>query len=270
MNNWEQDYINLVGEVIDNGFIADSRAGLTYSLPFKTITIPLDEGFPLLTTRKMFPAGVFGELAGFVRGAEDLTTYEKFGCKYWRDNAAAWSFNQDLAVEDWQIGRSYGAIWRDFGGVDQLKQVIQQLKADPLSRRHVVSAWDPAAKAALPSCHILYQFYARNGELHCGVMMRSVDLCVGLPSDIILYALLTELIAKDTRLKPKSLTFFFGDCHVYANHIEQFRAKQACQAPLESPSLALSSTATTLLFTPAEATICNYESGPTISYTFNA
>lgn len=268
--SWEQLYLGLVSEVIDDGFVADSRAGLTHSLPGKTIKIPLDQGFPLLTTRKMFPAGVFGELAGFVRGAEDLATYEKFGCKYWRDNAANWAPNQGKPMEEWQIGRSYGAVWRDFSGVDQLKQVIQQLKTDPLSRRHVVSAWDPAAKAALPSCHILYQFYVRSGGLHCMVYMRSVDLCVGLPSDIVLYALLTALIAKDTGLTPRSLTFFFGDCHVYANHIEQFDTVQSQFAIQDSPSLVLSSTVTTLLFTPAEATICNYESGPAISYAFNA
>jgi len=112
--SWEQRYLDLVGEVIDAGFVADSRAGLTHSLPGRTITIPLDRGFPMLTTRKMFPAGVFGELAGFVRGAEDLATYEKFGCKYWSENAGAWAPNQGKPMEEWQIGRAYGAQWVDW------------------------------------------------------------------------------------------------------------------------------------------------------------
>ena len=268
--SWERDYLRLVQRVIDEGYLAESRAGATHSVPGAMLKVPLDQGFPLLTTRKMYPAGVIGELAGFVRGAEDLKTYEDFGCKYWHDNAAAWSFNQDLAVEDWQIGRSYGAIWRDFGGVDQLTKVIEGIRSDPLGRRHVVSAWDPAAQACLPSCHIMFQFYARGGELHCCVMMRSVDLCVGLPSDVVLYALLTALVAKDTCLRPASLTFFFGDCHVYQNHVKEFLTKQAIRPIQKSPTLVLAEEASTLTFTPSMAEIKDYHHCEAIKYQFNA
>lgn len=266
--SWEYGYLDLCRTVIRDGFKAESRAGATCSLPGATLKIPLDDGFPLLTTRKMYPAGVIGELAGFVRGAEDLATYEKFGCKYWRDNAAEWAPNKNKPVEEWLIGRSYGSIWRSLSHVDQLASVIGMLKTDPLSRRHVVSAWDPAAEACLPSCHILFQFYTRSGELHCMICMRSVDLCVGLPSDIVLYALLTSLVAKDVGLQPTSLTFFMGDCHVYQNHVELFKT-QAKRHILQSPWLTLAPEATTLAFTPAQVVISDYESAEPIKYPFN-
>jgi len=266
--NWETSYLLLCQQVIDHGYQAESRAGATRSLPGTTLKIPLNDGFPLLTTRRMYPAGVIGELAGFVRGAEDLATYEKFGCKYWRDNAAEWAPNKDKPEPEWQIGRSYGSIWRSLSNVDQLASVIGMLKTDPLSRRHVVSAWDPAAEACLPSCHIMFQFYARNDGLHCMVYMRSVDLCVGLPSDIVLYALLTSLVAKDVGLMPTSLTFFMADTHVYENHIELFKT-QSHRAPKLSPALAISPRATALTFTPDMLGIAGYAHWPAIKYPFN-
>ena len=266
--SWERNYLELCKRVIDTGYRAESRAGATRSLPGCMLKIPLDQGFPLLTTRRMHPDGVIGELAGFVRGAEDLATYEKFGCKYWRDNAAEWVPNRDKPFEEWQIGRSYGAIWRSLSNVDQLANVIAMLKTDPLSRRHVVSAWDPGAQACLPSCHIMFQFYVRDGGLHCGVYMRSVDLCVGLPSDIVLYALLTSLVAKDVGLQPKSLTFFLLDTHVYENHVALF-SEQYSLVPGRSPQMAISPGATTLSFTPDMISISGYDPTPPIKYLFN-
>lgn len=269
MNSWENDYLNLVSQVIATGFHSKSRAGDTYSLPGESIKIPLDQGFPLLTTRRMFPVGIIGELAAFVRGAEDLATYERYGCMYWGVNAAAWHKNKDLPRDKWQIGRSYGSLWRSFGGVDQLQTAISRLKYNPDSRRIVVSAWDPSAEACLPSCHILFQLYTRNEELHCMVYMRSVDLCVGLPSDIALYALLVNLIAKDTGLKPMSLTFFFGDTHVYANHVDIFNTEQRNAIPAPSPRLVLSENASTFTFTPSDVSFDSYTPGPVIRYPFN-
>ena len=268
--SWENDYLNLVEQVISNGCYRDSRAGPTYALPGESIKIPLDKGFPMITTRKMYPAGVIGELAGFVRGAEDLATYEKYGCNYWGDNAANWVANEGKPRAEWQIGKSYGSLWRDFHGVDQLRAVMSSLQYNPDSRRMVVSAWDPSAQACLPSCHLLFQLYVREGELHCMVMMRSVDLCVGLPSDIILYALLTNLVAKDTGLKAKSLTFFFGDTHVYANHVDLFMFGQRHQEPQKSPTLYLAPGCTTLDFVPSDVQILDYQHGPVIKYPFNA
>lgn len=268
--DWERDYLNLVEQVITTGYFGDSRAGATYALPGASLKIPLDKGFPMITTRKMYPEGVIGELAGFVRGAEDLATYEKYGCNYWGDNAANWVANEGKPRAEWQIGKSYGSLWRDFEGIDQLKHVMSSLQYNPDSRRMVVSAWHPAAEAALPSCHIMFQFYVRRDELHCMVMMRSVDLCVGLPSDIILYALLTNLVAKDTGLLAKSLTFFFGNTHVYANHVDLFLTGQKDIEPKESPTLLLAPGCTTLDFVPSDVQILNYQHGPIIKYPFNA
>jgi len=271
MSNWELDYINLVEQVISTGYLGESRAGATYALPGESLKIPLDKGFPLITTRKMYPAGVIGELAAFVRGAEDLATYEKYGCNYWGDNAANWVANEGKPRAEWQIGKSYGSLWRDFEGIDQLKHVMSSLQYNPDSRRMVVSAWHPAAEAALPSCHLLFQLHVHNGnELHCTVYMRSVDLCVGLPSDIVLYALLVNLFAKDFGLVAKSLTFFFGNTHVYANHVDLFMLCQKDIEPKESPTLLLAPGCTTLDFVPSDVQILNYQHGPIIKYPFNA
>lgn len=270
MSNWENDYLNLVEQVITNGYYRDSRAGPTYALPGESIKIPLDKGFPMITTRKMYPAGVIGELAAFVRGAEDLATYEKYGCNYWGDNAANWVANEGKPRAEWQVGKSYGSLWRDFHGVDQLKAVMSTLQFNPDSRRMVVSAWDPSAEACLPSCHLLFQLYTCERELHCMIYMRSVDLCVGLPSDIVLYALLVNLIAKDFGLKAKSLTFFFGDTHVYANHVGLFEEFQKNSIPCPSPELIIAEHATTLTFVPSDIEIRGCVPGPVIRYPFNA
>lgn len=267
--SWERDYLALVRNTINNGHRAESRAGATRAVPGAMLSIPLDQGFPLLTTRKMFPAGVFGELAGFVRGAEDLATYEKYGCKYWRDNAAAWSENAGKPESEWRIGTSYGSLWRNFDGVDQLAGLLASLRNDPSSRRHIVTAWHPAAKACLPSCHILFQMHVMGNDLHCNVYMRSVDLCVGLPSDIVLYALLTELIAKDVGLRAKSLTFFLGNTHVYENHMATFLT-QMYRLPHRSPRLVLASETSTLTFEPQHVKLEGYTHGEPIKYAFNA
>ncbi len=269
--DWERDYLNLVEQVITTGYYGDSRAGPTYALPGESLKIPLDKGFPLITTRKMYPAGVIGELAGFVRGAEDLATYEKYGCNYWGDNAANWVANEGKPRAEWQIGKSYGSLWRDFVGIDQLKVLMSSLQYNPDSRRMVVSAWHPAAEAALPSCHIMFQLHVHAfNELHCTVYMRSVDLCVGLPSDIVLYALLVNLLAKDTGLMAKSLTFFFGNTHVYENHVELFMNHQRIVEPQDSPTLLLAPGCTTLDFVPSDVQILDYQHGPVIKYPFNA
>jgi len=275
--SWEHDYLDLCANVIATGYRSDSRAGATRSLPGCMLKIPLDEGFPLLTTRKMYPAGVFGELAGFVRGATDLATYEKFGCNYWKENAAEWAPNKGLPQSEWQIGRVYGAQWTSWtqcngsqSSLNQLRAVIGTLKTDPFSRRHVVTAWNPdeLADGVLPPCHIMFQFYVRDGGLHCCVYMRSVDLCIGLPSDIALYAMLTNLVAKDVGLSPKSLTFFLADTHVYEGHVEQF-AEQNARHVSQSPSLGFLCETNTLTFDPSTVALIGYTPCAPIKYPFN-
>ena len=267
----EQNYLKLVALVIASGYKSSSRAGNTYSLPGQSINFSLHGNtLPLLTTRRMFPAGVIGELAAFVRGAEDLATFRKFGCNYWDANAANWAPNKGKPESEWQIGKSYGSLWRNFHGVDQLGGVIEQLQINPDSRRHVVTAWDPSAEACLPSCHIMFQFYVRAGFLHTHMYMRSVDLCVGLPSDALLYAVLANLVARETRLRVGQLTFSFGDAHVYENHLEQFINVQARRDPLPAPTLAVADNAKVLTFEPDDIEIYDYEYHPAIKYAFNA
>lgn len=266
----ERRYLRLVNDVILAGYPSESRAGTTRSLPAQSIVFDLRCRFPLLTTRKMFVMGVLGELAAFVRGAEDLATFERFGCNYWKDNAANWEPNKGKPQSEWQVGQSYGSLWRNFEGVDQLANVIEAIKTDPNSRRHVVSAWHPAAKACLPSCHILYQFYVRRRYLHCHVYMRSVDLCVGLPSDVLLYGVLMSLVAKDTGLEPATLTFSFGDAHVYENHVDEFIHTQSKRSPIIAPNLVLHQDTSTLLFEPEDALFEGYHHHDAIKYKFNA
>ena len=265
----EQAYIDLVNRVAINGYSAPSRAGDTLSLPGQHLTVDLRLGFPLLTTRKMFPAGVFGELAAFVRGAEDLATFKQFGCNYWDANAAAWSANDGVPPAERRVGKIYGALWRDFNGVDQLANVIQSIQLDPYSRRHVVSAWDCVADGALPPCHIMFQFYVRSGTLSCHVYMRSVDLCVGLPSDLLLYATLLSLVANETDLVAAELTFSFGDAHIYENHLDGW-VTQERRKILAPPLLKLNPNVKTLSFVPEDVMLIGYEPHPAIRYQFNA
>lgn len=451
----ERRYMSLVADVISNGYLSESRAGDTYSLPAQHLTVDLRRGFPLLTTRKMYPAGVLGELAAFVRGAEDLATFEKFGCNYWKDNAASWGPNKGRPESEWQVGRIYGVQWTKwrtsarpqpapqlragltptcmgiangagsaaesslrrvwnnmlqrcynvsnekysrYGGmgvhvvddwlefaqfskdvklipgwdtetgnfgkqldkdsigtgfiygpkttqwlspkenhygatfeylvekngteytfqnisefckshdcevsqfsrllnegkyrhtsngfkllgkeliseapyrhINQLAEVIDNIKRDPYSRRHILTTWKPDEldEMALPPCHLICQFYVRNEFLHCHVYMRSVDLCVGLPSDVLLYGVLMSLVAKDVGLQPATLTFSFGDAHVYTNHINDFR-EQVEHEPYAAPVLTLAGNATTLTFTPNQVSIEGYVHHPAIKYAFNA
>lgn len=265
----ERKYLELVSNVVNNGELGSSRAGSTVSLPGQHLTVDLREGFPLLTTRRMFPRGVWGELAAFVRGAEDLATFEKHGCNYWRENAAAYPPNKGKPESEWRVGKIYGAVWRNLNGVDQLANVVESIRLDPASRRHVVSAWDGVCDGALPPCHIMFQFYVSNGLLHCHVYMRSVDLCVGLPSDVLLYATLLSLVAKDTGLIPATLTFSFGNAHIYCNHLLEW-ATQYNRQVLTPPGVVLSTKASTLTFEPDDIEVVAYHYHPAIKYEFNA
>lgn len=266
----EHAYLDLVEKVIEEGTLSNSRAGYTYSLPGQSVTFNLETAFPLITTRKMFTAGVLGELAAFVRGAEDLATFKQFGCNYWDANAANWAENKGKPKEEWRVGQSYGSLWRNFEGVDQLSNVLHELRADPTSRRHVISAWHPAAKACLPSCHIMFQFYVRYNKLHCHVYMRSVDLCVGLPSDVLLYGVLMHLVAQDCGMGVGTLTYAFGDAHVYVEHIDDFLNMQAKRVVFPGPKLLLNPEATTLTFHPADVEFVEYNCHPAIKYVFKA
>jgi thymidylate synthase len=277
MNNFEGRYLDLVSSVIKHGASRLTRNGLTRSIFGSHLAIhDLEDGhFPILTTRKMYLKGVWGELAAFIRGADDLQTFKDFGCNYWDDNAKAWDMNEDEAAL--MVGRIYGVQWRNFCGAeyyfDQLTELVKELKENPSSRRHVLSSFNPADVqdnlGCLPPCHLLAQFNVRNNRrLDCIVYMRSVDLCLGLPSDIVLYATLLILLANECGYKPGSLMFMMGDTHVYENHIEEFR-RQARRPVTDLPMWKLEEGTKLFEFYPRNIFLDNYEHHDQINFIFN-
>lgn len=273
MSAFEADYSNLVDRVMNNGVGRNTRAGPTRQLFGQTLEIDcLRQGyFPILTQRKIFYKPVLGELAAFLRGATDLQTFKNFGCNYWDANAAAWKVNEDQPKEMWDVGNIYGNKWRWFNGVDQLAQVVNQIKYVPDSRRILLTAYDPAEEyQCLPPCHLTAQFNcAPYGYLDCTVYMRSVDLCLGLPSDIILYAVLLLILCQQTQRFPGTLTFMLGDTHIYENHVPIWK-KHRDKKMHELPRWGLSPDATIDTFVPEHLTLLYYQHGEKLEYPFAA
>lgn len=277
MSRFEVDYANLVTNVIKHGEHRPSRAGFTVSLFGTALRINcLEHGeFPILTQRKIFPNGVLGELAAFLMGAEDLQTFKDCGCNYWDANAADWAPNQGLEPKDQLVGRIYGAQWRnwtgDQGTVDQLKNLVQGLKQEPYGRRHLLTTYNPAEldEMCLPPCHLLAQFNVRTTkQLDCIVTMRSVDLCLGLPSDIILYATLLLILCNETGYSPGTLTFMMGDSHIYRNHIDKFQ-EHANRPMHDLPKFKMNPAATINDFVAADLELIDYNHSGVLSYEFN-
>ncbi len=181
---------------------------------------PAGPGFPLLTTKKLHTKSIIYELLWFLRGDTNVRYLNEHGVTIW----------DEWADEKGDLGRVYGAQWRDWRGengvgVDQIDNVIAQIKENPNSRRLIVNAWNPAEidKMALPPCHVLFQFYVQDGELSCQLYQRSADLFLGVPFNIASYALLTIMVAQVVDLRPGDFVHTFGDLHLYQNHLEQAR-----------------------------------------------
>lgn len=226
--------------------------------------------FPILTTRKLYPAGVVGELAAFIQGATELQQFKDFGCPYWDYNASQWAYNQGRPAKDHIVGKVYGAQWRAWGStrLDQLQALVDSLKADPYGRRHILTTWNPEEldQGCLPPCHLLAQFYVYNGTVDCMVYMRSVDIALGLPSDLVLYGTLLMLVAKEVNLVPGRLHFQFGDAHIYEAHLEGMKKQLQRKGSVVYPRGILSKNASLFDFQPAQFTITNYEPLEPISY----
>lgn len=273
MRNFEVDYVNLVSTVITAGDFRSTRAGPTLSMFGTTLQIDcLEQGlFPVLTQRKIQLQGILGELAAFLRGATDLQTFKDFGCNYWDANAAAWAPNKNKPASEHMVGRIYGAQWRQWPqNVDQLFTLVQNLKSDPGSRRHLLTTYNPAEleNACLPPCHLLAQYNVRKSKLDCIIYMRSVDLCLGLPSDIILYATLLLVLCNETGYTPGKLTFMLADTHVYLNHVDQFQI-HAVKRMHDLPGFALRGAAGINTFVPEDLKLLNYTNEGVLSYAFN-
>jgi thymidylate synthase len=231
-----KQYLDLLRHVLDQGRFKSDRTGTgTYSVFGAQVRYDLTEGFPLLTTKKLHTRSIIHELLWFLRGETNISYLRENGVTIWDEWADA----------EGNLGRVYGAQWRDWRtpdgrGIDQIANVIDSLNANPDSRRHIVSAWNPGEieGMALPPCHALFQFYVCDGELSCQLYQRSADLFLGVPFNIASYALLTCMIAQVTDLKPKDFVHTFGDLHLYANHLEQAR-EQLTREPRPLPTLRL-------------------------------
>ncbi|TVQ82396.1 MAG: thymidylate synthase [Phycisphaeraceae bacterium] len=257
-----QQYLDLLRDVLTNAVPRDDRTGTgTRSVFGRQLRFKLADGFPLVTTKKVHTRSIIHELLWFLRGDTNIDYLHKHNVTIWDEWADA----------DGDLGPVYGRQWRswqcpDGRTIDQISQVIHDIKANPTSRRLIVSAWNPADidRMALPPCHCLFQFYVSNDTLSCMLYQRSADLFLGVPFNIASYALLTHMIAQVTDLKPGEFIHTFGDAHIYANHIDQVR-EQLTRAPRPLPTLHLNPDITDLFaFTYDDIEIRGYNPHPAI------
>jgi len=229
-------YLDLLRHVLETGRFKGDRTGTgTYSLFGAQVRYPLAEGFPLVTTKKVHVRSIIHELLWFLRGETNVSYLRENGVSIW----------DEWADDEGNLGRVYGAQWRDWRGadgksVDQIAEVLQQIRTNPNSRRLIVSAWNPAeiSGMALPPCHSLFQFYVSDGELSCQLYQRSADIFLGVPFNIASYALLTLMVAQVCDLKPREFIHTFGDLHLYSNHVEQAKL-QLSREPKPLPRMVL-------------------------------
>jgi thymidylate synthase len=214
-----RQYLELMRHVAERGHRKDDRTGTgTLSVFGWQMRFDLAEGFPLLTTKKLHTRSIIHELLWFLRGDTNI--------KYLKDNGV--SIWNEWADENGELGPVYGKQWRrwespDGRSIDQMALLIDALKKNPDSRRHIISAWNPAEvdRMALPPCHALFQFYVAGGKLSCQLYQRSADIFLGVPFNIASYALLTMMVAQVCGYEPGDFVWTGGDCHLYANHMEQ-------------------------------------------------
>jgi thymidylate synthase len=244
-----RQYLDLLRDILERGVARGDRTGTgTKSLFGIQLRFDLSAGFPLMTTRKVFFKGVIRELLWFLAGETNIRYLTENNVHIWD----AW------ADEEGDLGPIYGAQWRAWpapggGAIDQISQVVAQIKRNPESRRHIVSAWNPAVlpdesvspqenvragRAALASCHTLFQFYVAEGKLSCLLYQRSADTPVGLVFNIAQYALLTHMMAQQCGLAPGDFIWTGGDCHIYLNQIEGVK-EQLTRAPRPLPKLVI-------------------------------
>jgi thymidylate synthase len=235
-NREEQQYLDLLAEVLERGARKSDRTGTgTLSVFGRQLRFALEPGFPLLTTKKLHVKSIVYELLWFLRGDTNVRWLQERGVTIW----------DEWADENGELGPVYGYQWRHWktpsgGEIDQITNLIHSLRTRPDSRRHIVSAWNPADvdRMALPPCHALFQFYVADGRLSCQMYQRSADLFLGVPFNIASYALLTRMVAQVTGFAPGEFILTLGDAHLYLNHLEQAR-EQLTRAPRAFPRLRL-------------------------------
>jgi thymidylate synthase len=257
-----KQYLDLLDHVIKNGTEKGDRTGTgTISVFGYQMRFNLEEGFPLLTTKKLHVKSIIHELLWFIAGDTNIKYLNDNGVKIWNE----W------ADKDGNLGPVYGYQWRSWpaaGGkkIDQLSDVIGNIRKSPDSRRHLVSAWNVGeiGKMALPPCHIMFQFYVAGGKLSCLLYQRSCDLFIGVPFNIASYALLTLMVAQVTGLKPGDFVHTLGDAHIYLNHIEQVRI-QLSREPYHLPKMIINKAVNDILkFKFEDFTLADYMAHPHI------
>lgn len=265
MNSEELNYLSMLRHILDNGVERSDRTGVgTYSVFGTQLRFSLENDVvPMLTTKKIYLKSVVEELLFFLRGETDTKNLEAKGSNIWRSNTTRDFLDKRGLVDlpEGDMGKSYGFQWRNFGGkitsgkydagrrppmdryadgVDQLSQVINTLKTNPTDRRIIISAWNPKQipEMALPPCHMHCQFYANDGKLSAQFYMRSVDTFLGLPFNILSYALLTRIVAQTAGMQAKELIFTGGDTHIYTNHLEPVQ-EQLSRTPFAFPTMVI-------------------------------
>ena len=255
-------YLDLMQHILDQGVEKSDRTGTgTLSVFGYQMRFDLRTSFPVLTTKKLHLRSIIHELLWFLSGETNIRYLKENSVKIW----------DEWADENGELGPVYGAQWRSWRGageatVDQISQVVDQIKINPDSRRLIVSAWNVTEipKMKLPPCHALFQFYVANGELSCQLYQRSADLFLGVPFNIASYALLTRMIAQVTGLKAGEFVHTFGDVHLYSNHVEQARL-QMTREPRRLPTLELNPDVTNLFdFKFEDIRLLDYDPHPHI------
>ncbi|HET7578632.1 MAG TPA: thymidylate synthase [Bacillales bacterium] len=257
-----EQYLNLCRHILENGTEKNDRTGTgTISVFGHQIRFDLQKGFPLVTTKKLHLRSIIHELLWFLKGDTNVKYLQENGVRIWNE----W------ADENGELGPVYGKQWRswataDGSTVDQISNVIDQIKNNPNSRRMIVSAWNVSEveEMALPPCHCLFQFYVADGKLSCQLYQRSADTFLGVPFNIASYALLTMMIAQVCDLEPGDFVHTFGDTHIYLNHVEQVKL-QLTRDPRPLPTMTLNPEVKSIFdFTIDDFTLSNYDPHPHI------
>ena len=257
-----QQYLDLLKHILDNGTMKTDRTGTgTKSVFGYQMRFDLQKGFPLVTTKKVHMKSIIHELLWFLKGETNIAYLKENGVNIWNE----W------ADENGELGPVYGKQWRNWEGsdgktVDQITDLIQQIKKNPDSRRLIVSAWNVTElpKMALMPCHSLFQFYVADGKLSCQLYQRSADVFLGVPFNIASYALLTMMIAQVCGLQPGDFVHTFGDVHIYNNHLEQVNL-QLSRTPFPLPQMKLNPEVKDIFgFRFEDFTLENYQCHPAI------
>ena len=258
-----KQYLDLMQKVLNEGQKKSDRTGTgTLSIFGHQMEFNLSDGFPLVTTKKVHLKSIVHELIWFLQGSTNISYLKENGVSIW----------DEWADENGDLGPVYGAQWRSWpdgnnGTIDQIQNLIQGIKTNPDSRRHIVSAWNPALvdEMALPPCHSLFQFYVADGELSCQLYQRSADIFLGVPFNIASYALLTHMVAHVCNLKARKFVHTFGDAHLYLNHLDQAKLQLSRDTKM-LPQLKLNPEVKNIFdFKFEDIEITNYESHPSIS-----